>query len=43
MTGTQALGIHKSAEIVMVGEDEGLVFVALLVVALSLEGLNDCQ
>ena len=29
LTGTQTVGIHKSAEIVIVGEDEDLVYVAL--------------
>ena len=43
LPGTQALGIHESAEIVMVGKDEDLVFAALQVVATSLEGLNDGQ
>ncbi len=43
LPGTQALGIHESAEIVIVGEDEDLVFEALQVVAPSLEGLNDGQ
>ena len=40
---TQALGIHESAEIVMVGEDEDLVFAALQVVTPSLESLNNGQ
>ena len=40
---TQALGIHESTEIVIVGEDEDLVFAALQVVAPSLEDLNNGQ
>ncbi len=43
LSRTQALGIHESAEIVIVGEDEDLVFAALQVVPPSLEGLNDAQ
>ena len=43
LPGTQALGIHESAKIVIVGEDEDLVFAALQVVAPSLEVLNDGQ
>ena len=43
LPGTQALGIQESTEIVIVGEDEDLVFAALQVVAPSLEGLNDGQ
>ena len=43
LLGTQALGIHESAEIVMVGEDENLVFAALQVLAPSLEGFNNGQ
>ena len=43
LPGTQALSIHKSTEIVMIGEDEDLVFAALQVVVPSLEGLNDGQ
>ena len=43
LLGTKALGIYESAEIVMISENEDLVFAALRVVAPSLEGLNDGQ
>ncbi len=43
LPGTQVLGIHESAEIVVVGEDENLIFAAFQIVAPILEGLNDSQ
>ena len=43
LPGTQALGIHESTEIVIISEDEDLVFAALQAVAPSLEGLNNGQ
>ncbi len=43
LPGTQALGIHESAKIVLVGEDENLIFAAFQIVALILESLNDSQ
>ncbi len=43
LPGTQALGIHESAEIVVVGEDQNLIFAVFPIVAPILEGLNDSQ
>ncbi len=43
LPGTQDLGIHKMAEIVIVCEEEDFVFAVLQVVAPSLEGLNNGQ
>ncbi len=41
--GTQALGIHEWAEIVVVGQDENLIFAAFQIMPPILECLNDSQ
>ncbi len=41
LPGTQALGIHESADIVVFGEDENFLFAAFQIVMPILEGLND--
>ncbi len=43
LPGTQTLGIHESAEIVVVDEDKNLIFVAFQIVAPILEDLNNSQ
>ncbi len=40
---TQALGIHESAKIVVVGEDQNLIFAAFQIVTPILDGLNENQ
>ncbi len=41
LTGAQTLCIHESTEVVMVSEDEDLVFAGFQVVAPSLKGFNN--
>ncbi len=43
LAGAQILCIHKSTEVVVVSEDEDLVFTTFQVVAPSLKGFNDGQ
>ncbi len=43
LAGAQTLRIHEPTEVVVVSEDEDLVFAAFQVVAPSLKGFNDSQ